>query len=72
MNTQTVVPTPRALPSPVVVLGPLLLTKTSSVTRLADSGDVAPERLKLAATQVTVVLKEILEQRGYRHSGINE
>jgi len=28
--------------------------------------------LKLRATQVTVVLREILEQKGYLHGGINE
>jgi len=50
----------------------LLLTEKSSVTRPADPGGVAPEMLKLRATEVTVVLREILEQKGYLHGGINE
>jgi len=71
MKTQTVIPSPSSLPPAAVVLGPLLLTETSAVTRPASS-EVAPEMLNLRATQVTVVLQEILEQRGYLHGGINE
>ena len=33
---------------------------------------VAPEELNLRATQITGVLKEILEQRGFPHGGLNE
>ncbi len=72
MKTQTFIPTPSSLPPVAVVLSPLLLTETSSVTRPADPGGVAPEMLKLRATQVTGVLREILEYRGYLHGGINE
>ena len=50
---------------------PLLLAETSSVTRPAPS-DVEPEMLEARATQVTVVLREILEQKGYLHGGIND
>ena len=71
MNTQTVIPTPKALP-PVVILSPLLLTETNSVARMADLTDVAPEMLNVRATQVTAVLAEILEQKGYLHGGIND
>ena len=72
MKTQTFIPTPSSLPPAAVVLSPLLLTEKSSVTRPVDPGGVAPEMLKLRATQVTVVLREILEQKGYLHGGINE
>jgi hypothetical protein len=72
MNTQTVIQTPQALPPLMIVLNPLLLTETSSVTRPVDSGDLAPEELNVRATQITGVLKEILEQRGYPHGGLNE
>ncbi len=72
MNTQTVTFTPPPLPPAAVVLIPLRLTETSSDTRAADPGDVAPELLKLRPTQVTVGLREILEQRGYPHGGIND
>ena len=72
MNTQTVVLRSPPLPPSAVVLIPLLLTETSSGTRPADPGDVAPELLKLRPTQVTVVLREILEYRGYPHGGIND
>jgi hypothetical protein len=72
MNTQSVIQTKNALPPPAVVLNRLLLTETSSVTRPADSDDLAPDELDLRATQITGVLKEILEQRGYSHGGLNE
>ena len=72
MNTQTILSTPQALPVPAVVLSPSLLTETCSHPCLPDPGDVAPEMLKLRVTHVTVVLREILEQKGYRHGGIND
>jgi hypothetical protein len=72
MNTRTVIPTTQPLPPPAVLLSPLLLTETSSIMRPVDPGDFAPEMLKLRATQVTVVLREILEQKGYPHGGIND
>jgi hypothetical protein len=64
LNTQTIIATPQALPSPVVVLSPSLLTETCAVTPLADPGELTPERLTLAATRVTAVLSEILQQKG--------
>ena len=72
MKTQTSIPRPPSLPPAAVVLSPSLLTETSSVTRPADPDGVAPEMLKLHATQVTGVLREILEQKGYSHGGLNE
>jgi len=71
MNTQTIISTPYALP-PAIVLSPLLLTETSSATSPVDSGDLALEQLNLRATQVTLVLKDILEYKGYLHGGIND
>ena len=70
-TTQTVVPY-RLLAPPVILSDSLLQTQIGSVTRAADPGNLAPEKLKLRATKVTVVLREILEQPGYRHGGINE
>ena len=70
-TTQTVVPS-RLLTPPVILSDRLLQTQSGSVTREADPGNLAPEKLKLRATKVTVVLREILEQPGYRHGGINE
>jgi hypothetical protein len=72
MNTQTVISTRHALPPPAVVLNPALPTETSSVMPTTNSGDIAPGTLTLRATQVTVVLREILEDKGYLHGGIND
>jgi hypothetical protein len=72
MNTQTVISTPHALPPPAVVLNSALPTGTSSVMPTTDSGDIAPGTLTLRATQVTLVLREILEDKGYPHGGIND
>ena len=71
MKTQTVMPSP-PLTSPVVLCNRLLLTQISSVTRAADQGNIAPETLTVRATEVTVMLREILEQTGYHHGGIND
>jgi hypothetical protein len=49
-----------------------LLTQTTSVTSPADADPFAPEMLTVRATQITVVLRELLEEKGYRHTGINE
>jgi len=71
MQTQTVMPSPQ-LPPPAILGNRLLLTQMSSATRVTETGNVASETLTIRATQVTVVLKKILEQTGYRHGGINE
>ena len=68
---RTVVPS-RLLAPPVILSNRLLQTQNGSVTRAADPGNLAPEKQKLRATKVTEVLREILEQPGYRHGGINE
>jgi hypothetical protein len=71
MNTQILMSSP-PLPPPVILCNHLLLAQTSSVTRVADLGNVASETLKVRAAQITVVLREILEQPVFRHGGINE
>ena len=68
MDTPIVITTPPL----AVVLSPLLLTENCSGACLPDPGNVTPEMLKLRVTQVTVVLREILEQKGFHHGGINE
>ena len=72
MQTQTFIPSSRLLPPPPVLLYPLLLPPTSSVTLPLDSSNTAPELLAVRATQITVVLSQILEYKGYAHWGINE
>jgi hypothetical protein len=63
-------------PPPMAALLPsmnrLLLAQTSPVTGSTDSSGFAPEMLTVRATQITVVLGEILEWKGYSHGGINE
>jgi hypothetical protein len=71
MQTQTVMPS-LPLPLPVLLCNRLLLTQTSSVTRAADPGNLASETLTIRAAQITVLLREILKQPGYRHGGIND
>ena len=68
MNTQTMI-LPR--PALAVVLSPLLLTETCSPC-LPDPGDLTPEMQKRRITHITVVLRDILEQKGYHHGGIND
>ena len=65
---------PETLPMAALLpsMNRLLLTQTSLITRSSDSGDLAPEMLAVRATQITVVLSEILEWKGYSHGGINE
>lgn len=50
----------------------LFLTQTTSVTRPIDRDNLAPEILTLRATQITVLLRELLEEKGYCHTGIND
>jgi hypothetical protein len=49
-----------------------LLTQTTAVTSPADNDAFAPERLTVRATQITVLLRELLEEKGCRHTGIND
>ena len=72
MQTMTFTPSPRPLPPPVVLFNRLLLSQTSSVTLLSDPGTLAPAMLAVRATQMTVVLRQILDDKGYFHGGINE
>ena len=72
MQTQTQASSLRLLPPPVVVPGRLLLTQSSSATRRAETSNLAPALLSVRATQVTVVLSEILEERCYFVGALND
>jgi hypothetical protein len=73
MKTRTTSKSPRHSPPP---LGPwvthFLLTQTTSASSPADRDPFAPEMLTVRATQITVLLRELLEEKGYRHTGIND
>jgi hypothetical protein len=70
MNTQTVIVAHQHLLTPLV--DHLLLAQTGTATKPFDPWNMGPELLGFRATTVTVVLKEILEQKGYPHGGIND
>lgn len=70
MNTQTVIVAHEHLLTPWV--GHLLLPQTGSATKPDDPWDFGPESFTVRATTVSVVLKEILEQKGHIHGGIND
>ena len=70
MNTQTVIVPPQHLLAPWV--GHLLLTQTTKATKPGDPWNFGPESLTVRATTVSVVLKEILGQKGHPHGGIND
>ena len=53
-------------------VGHLLTPKARPTRKAADPSDVGPESLTARATTVSVVLKEILEQKGHLTGGINE
>jgi len=57
------------LPSPVIAL---LLRQDSASSDPPESSDVVMEQIHARATIITVALKEILEQTGYHHGGLNE
>jgi len=73
MKTRTTNKSPRHSPP---LLGPsvthFLLTQTTAVTSPADNDAFAPEMLTVRATQITVLLRELLEEKGCRHTGIND
>lgn len=71
MQTQTVIPSPQA-PPPLVVLNRLLLTETGSVTRSSPWDNLEPDRLTIRATKISVLLQDMLNEKGYRHGGIND
>ncbi len=70
--TPAAISSPQPLPPPVVLLNRLLLTETCSVTRVPPESSLAPDLLTIRATQVSVLLQDILEEKGYRHGGLNE
>jgi hypothetical protein len=70
MKTQTVIVAPQHLLTSWV--GQLLLPQTGTATKPADPWNFGPESFTVRATTVSVVLKEILEQKGHLHRGIND
>jgi len=72
MQNQILMPIARLLPPPAVLLYPVLPPQTSSTTMPNDSDSLALERPEGRATQITVVLNQILDYKGYYHGGLNE
>ena len=72
MNASTVTTTGQATPDPPPPVQHLLLSELSQVKMTYPSDDMDADRIALRATQITAVLKEILEHPGYRHGGLNE
>lgn len=70
MLTQTAISPPP--PPPVVLLNRLLLTETCSVTRFPAESCLAPGCLTIRANRVSVLLQDILAEKGCRHGGPNE
>ena len=70
MKTQTVMVAHQHLLRPLV--GHLVLPQASTATKPADPWDFGPESFTVRATTVSVVLKEILEEKGHPHGGIND
>jgi len=70
MNPQTNIVAHQRLFPPLV--DHLLLSQTSTPTKPVDPFNFDPDSLSLRATTISVVLKEILEQRGHIHGGIND
>lgn len=71
MRTELTTPTQAASPPPTAVLHSLL-PESSSVKDTASEENLDSEQIELRATTVTVLLKEMLSEAGYRHGGINE
>ena len=71
MQTQTAIPSPQPLP-PLVNLNRLLLTETCSVTQSSTSENLAPHVLTIRATKISVLLQDMLNEKGYWHGGIND
>jgi hypothetical protein len=72
MNASTVTTTGQATANPPALIHHLLSTKFPPVqeTDLPDNLDA--DNIALRATQITGVLKDILEHPGYWHGGLNE
>ncbi len=71
MLTQTAIPSLQP-PPPLVLLNRSLLTETCSVTRSSPRDNLAPDILTIRATKISVLLQDMLNQKGYRHGGIND
>jgi len=73
MPTQIITPSPPLFPIPLILpaVARLLLTEHASAN-LTPASELSPDLLKLRATTITPLLKEILTHTGYRHGGLNE
>ena len=72
MNASTVTPTGQATENPPALVHHLLSTKFPQIQETNLPDDLDADRIALRATQITVVLKDILEHSGYPHGGLNE
>jgi hypothetical protein len=74
MNVQTVIVSPQSLLAPLLapLVGQLLLPETSTASKPANPWSFGPESFTFRATKISVAVKEMLEQRGHPHGGIND
>ncbi len=72
MKAGTVTQTGRARAEAPAPIQHLLLSEFSQVKSPGSGDNFDADKIALQATQITVVLKNILEQPGYRHGGLNE
>jgi hypothetical protein len=72
MNASTVTSTGQATDNPPVPVQHLLLTQFSQINEVHWSDNMDADSIALRATQVTAVLKDILQHDSYRHGGLNE
>jgi hypothetical protein len=72
MNASTVSSTGQATAKPPALVHTLLPRKSPQRNEVDSSDNLDAEDITLRATQITLVLKDILEQPGYRHGGLNE
>ena len=72
MNASTVTATGQATTNPPAPVEHLLLTDASQIKETYSPDNMSADKIALRAAQITVVLRDILEQPGYRHGGLNE
>jgi hypothetical protein len=72
MNASTVVQTGQAMTHPPPPVQHLLLTEIVQVKATHTANNLDADTITHRATAITVVLKDILKQPGYRHGGLNE
>jgi hypothetical protein len=72
MNASAVTSAGQAMNNPPAPVQHLLLTEFSQTHETRWSDNMDADDIALRATQVTAVLKDILQHSGYRHGGLNE